>query len=362
MTIRLSARRRPGSHRAARQTRSGRLSARTRISADQPGRLVEDLSDRKLEADASPRRMDDGETLPVRCPVCAATRSPGAPAARRRRATPWRACRCSGCRRRESRARPKRDRNDVRRRQARASGTPGCRAASRRSRPGPCHGGRRRRSIWPSGAKRAELDRARRNVICRRVGRRGRAAFQTSRPAKIPTASAASNGRVPTSRPRAQAGRRAARPPSTLPTSTLPTRWSRTRRELAGEVPRRGVAVLGVLGEAALDDPAQRRRHLRVERADRLGLLVQDRRQRVDGGLLLERPLARRHLVEDRAERELVRSEVDRLARSPAPATCSRPCPRPTPGRRPRLRRQVRALVAARSRSTSASPGRSPGS
>ena len=60
---------------------------------------------------------------------------------------------------------------------------------------------------------------------------------------------------------------------------------------------------------------------------DRLGLVADDRRQRLGAGLPLEGALARRHLVEDRAERELVRAEVDRLARSPARATCSRPCP-----------------------------------
>ena len=37
------------------------------------------------------------------------------------------------------------------------------------------------------------------------------------------------------------------------------------RREIPGKVPRRTVTFLAVLGEAALHDPAQRRRRLRID-------------------------------------------------------------------------------------------------
>ena len=72
--------------------------------------------------------------------------------------------------------------------------------------------------------------------------------------------------------------------------------------------------MLRVLGMAALDDPAQGRRDIWSERADRLGLLIDDRSQRLDGALAVERSPARRHLVEHRPERELIRPIVDRRA------------------------------------------------
>ena len=106
-------------------------------------------------------------------------------------------------------------------------------------------------------------------------------------------------------------------------------------RELAGEILRRGVAALGILGQAALDDPPQRRRNLRIDRPDRLRLLVQDRRERVDRRPLLERPPARRHLVQDRAEARTGPTGNPPTPRSPAPATCSRPCPTIIPGSSP---------------------------
>ena len=51
----------------------------------------------------------------------------------------------------------------------------------------------------------------------------------------------------------------------------------------------------------------------RTESLDRLGLVVQYGRERVDARVSSECALSRRHLVEHGAERELVRAEVDRL-------------------------------------------------
>ena len=129
--------------------------------------------------------------------------------------------------------------------------------------------------------------------------------------------------------------------------------------QIPREVARRGVALVGVLGEAALDDPAQRRRSLRVDLRHRLRLVLDDRRQRLAPRVPLERALARRHLVEDRAERELVRAEVHRPARSPAPATCSRPCPSPCPGCVSCWIAVGAAVTCSGRRRRTASPGRS---
>jgi hypothetical protein len=85
-------------------------------------------------------------------------------------------------------------------------------------------------------------------------------------------------------------------------------------REVPGEIARRDVAAVGVLGEATLDDPAQWLRGLRVVLADRVRFLVENRRESVDRRLLRERPSTGRHLVKDGSEGELVRSVVDGLA------------------------------------------------
>src|SRR5262249_6529103 len=84
-------------------------------------------------------------------------------------------------------------------------------------------------------------------------------------------------------------------------------------QQIAREVLGGGVALLGVLGEAALDDPSQGGRSFRVQLSDGLGLLSQDRDERLGAGLPVEGALARRHLIEDRAERELVGAEVEWL-------------------------------------------------
>ena len=84
--------------------------------------------------------------------------------------------------------------------------------------------------------------------------------------------------------------------------------------QVAGKIPGRGVPLVGVLGEQTLDDPAHGSRGLRCELAQGLGLLPDDRDERLGARLALECALARRHLVEDRAERELVGAVVDGLA------------------------------------------------
>ena len=50
--------------------------------------------------------------------------------------------------------------------------------------------------------------------------------------------------------------------------------------QVAREVPRRAVALLRVLREAPLDDPAEGRRHAARRRSDRLGIFTDDRGER----------------------------------------------------------------------------------
>src|SRR5204863_10016606 len=79
------------------------------------------------------------------------------------------------------------------------------------------------------------------------------------------------------------------------------------------EVFRRGVAVLAVLCQAAIDEPAERRGNARVQAVDRLGRVLDYGGQRLNGRRALEGTLAGRHLVEDETEGELVGAEVERL-------------------------------------------------
>ena len=72
------------------------------------------------------------------------------------------------------------------------------------------------------------------------------------------------------------------------------------------------VAVVGVLREAAVRDPARRGGRLRRGGGERLVLVADDRGERLGGRVLLEGAASGEHLVEDRAERELVRAEVRR--------------------------------------------------
>src|SRR5262245_45062693 len=80
--------------------------------------------------------------------------------------------------------------------------------------------------------------------------------------------------------------------------------------QIAGQVSSRRVAIMRVLGKAALDDPAKGVRELRSQAVERFGLLANDRRHRLRGGAAREGALPSRHLVEDRAQRELVGCEV----------------------------------------------------
>src|SRR5262249_12091854 len=73
---------------------------------------------------------------------------------------------------------------------------------------------------------------------------------------------------------------------------------SAKRGEIAREVVRRGIALPGFFRQATIDDPAQRRRRLGTDLRDGFRVLVEDRRECVDRGPLLERSLPRRHLVE----------------------------------------------------------------
>jgi hypothetical protein len=82
--------------------------------------------------------------------------------------------------------------------------------------------------------------------------------------------------------------------------------------EIAREVLGGCIALPRLLGETAVDDPAQRRRRLRACEADGLRILAEDGGERFRHRLPLEGPVARGHLVEHGAEGELVRSEIDR--------------------------------------------------
>jgi hypothetical protein len=76
--------------------------------------------------------------------------------------------------------------------------------------------------------------------------------------------------------------------------------------QIASEVACRGVALLSVLGHAAIEDPADGQRQIRTDPVRGLGLFADDRRHRLGGRLALERLLAREHLVDDGPERELI--------------------------------------------------------
>ena len=117
--------------------------------------------------------------------------------------------------------------------------------------------------------------------------------------------------------------------------------------QLDREVLHRLDALVGALGEAAPDEAAQLGGRLVVELLDGDGLLVEDLVHRLDGGLGHERPLARRRLVEDAAEREDVGRGGRPPCPAPAPATCSRPSRPRCPAR---CRPAARVGVARRCR------------
>ena len=85
------------------------------------------------------------------------------------------------------------------------------------------------------------------------------------------------------------------------------------RLEIADQLLRVRVAVLGPLAEAAGHDPLERGGEVRPEGRHRPRLLEGDRVERVEGGRAREGQLARHHLVEDDAEREDVAPVVHRL-------------------------------------------------
>ncbi len=81
--------------------------------------------------------------------------------------------------------------------------------------------------------------------------------------------------------------------------------------EVAAQVGRGLVAVLGTLLERALDHARERARDVVAQLAHRPRRVLEDRGQHRQVGAAAERPLARRHLVEQDPEREDVRAVVD---------------------------------------------------
>ena len=198
----------------------------------------------------------------------------------------------------------RRDRQQARRRERERRRTRECPAARSRSRIAPRSTRRCSRPVCPSGPKRAGPDGAalERQPLEGRLRRRaGR-----SRPAKDAASdpAATASATVPGSRKRER------RADAGATTAVPRRRSSSTSREVvadalqvAREVARRRVALVRVLGEAALDDPAKRRRRPRVHPRDGLRLVADDRGQRLGAACAFWKARCpRRHLVEDRAE------------------------------------------------------------
>ena len=80
--------------------------------------------------------------------------------------------------------------------------------------------------------------------------------------------------------------------------------------EVARELGGRREALVGVLRETALDRPAQGLRNSRVQAIERERLVLDDRRQRLDGRRAMEEAAPRQHFVEDEARGELVGAEI----------------------------------------------------
>ena len=100
-----------------------------------------------------------------------------------------------------------------------------------------------------------------------------------------------------------------------------PARDARELREMrlrgpqvARQVFGRRVTLGRALGETSLDDPANRRRDLRGNGRDGFRFLANDRREHLGPRLARERAAARGHLVEHRAQRELVGTEIEGAA------------------------------------------------
>ena len=97
------------------------------------------------------------------------------------------------------------------------------------------------------------------------------------------------------------------------PSSRNPRGMIAQRCQVACQVLRRPVPILGILRETPLDHPPQARRGLRRRRRYRLRLRLDDRRESLCRSRTLERAPARHQLVEDRSEGELIRPEIRRL-------------------------------------------------
>src|SRR5262245_26805554 len=84
--------------------------------------------------------------------------------------------------------------------------------------------------------------------------------------------------------------------------------------QLTREVDGGVVALPWLLGETALDHPAERRRYAGIELGERLGLVLENRRERLRRRLGLKRAAPGEQLVERQPERKLVGAEVDGAA------------------------------------------------
>ncbi len=85
-------------------------------------------------------------------------------------------------------------------------------------------------------------------------------------------------------------------------------------RQVVREISRRCIALLALLREAALHDPAQRHGGARRRLGQRFRLLADDRRHRLRRARAREGAPARDHFVEHRSEGKLVRPEIENLA------------------------------------------------
>ena len=182
-------------------------------------------------------------------------------------------------------------------------------------------------TVRPSGANRAKSAKPRRKVSCLNVG----CGFShNGRPTSTPRATQAPAAATPPTR-RSHRRRRAG-------ATGAATDWLPDAEGLERErhVPRRLEAVLSLLLEAVADDAVEPRRHLQLRR-ELLRLLLQDRVQRLDRRVPVERPAARQHLVEHRPERE----DVGAVVRGLAPRLLRRHvADRPQHHARPRVPRQ----------------------
>src|SRR5262249_31635486 len=129
-------------------------------------------------------------------------------------------------------------------------------------------------------------------------------------------------------KPQDQDGRRGSRETDPRQALTpLSTRDAREREsrfrafrdslELFSDITRGLPAVLRIFGETAFNDAVERRRRHELNLRDRQRLIPQDRRDQTRLARPRERLLSRRHLVENRAEGEDVRSRIGFLSSQP---------------------------------------------